>query len=363
VPSPLSAGPGARRSWLALGAAVVLLGLVFLILWWKSEKHPPQSRPDEKYSPPRWPENPLRLGGQGEAVTVSQNPARLLLAWVVSGKDSEVGLWDANLGAVRGRWTLHGRASFLALSPDASLLAFCSECTSAVQVIHTTDGDSQTSFKSDGCIRALAFGPDNRTLALGLDPPRVVLHDAITGRALPAEPERPPPGKDRNISVKAVACSPNGRWLALSLSDGRTYLWETEKGKLRHALPRVEGQVYGLAFSPDSKRLAGAVALRMPSVCLWNPETGELVREVPWDKKHKEVFSVAFSRDGRLLASGSFGRILLWDMYRDRALGEPFETEHETGIIRGLSFSHEGTNLFSAGYAGVLRRWDVPPLP
>ncbi len=114
----------------------------------------------------------------------------------------------------------------------------------------------------------------------------------------------------------------------------------------------------GLAFSPDSKWLAGfyRVPIGAPvEVKLWNSHTGEELRTF---QGHDEaVLAAVFSPDGKLLATASADRTArLWDV----------ETGEELRILRGhvatlcaVAFSPDGKRLVTASADGTLRVWET----
>jgi WD40 repeat protein len=69
------------------------------------------------------------------------------------------------------------------------------------------------------------------------------------------------------------------------------------------------------------------------------------------------VSSVAFSPDGQTLASGSWERIILWDVAKHRRLGVPL-TGH-SGVVQSLAFSPDGKILVSGSTGNGVMLWDV----
>jgi Caspase domain/WD domain, G-beta repeat len=110
--------------------------------------------------------------------------------------------------------------------------------------------------------------------------------------------------------------------------------------------------VMGVAFSPDGRLLA--TASDDQTARLWDPATGECLRTLTGHDG--EVNSVAFGPDGRLLATASDDQTArLWDP----ATGEHQRTlvGHD-GAVSGVAFSPDGRLLATAGSDNTARLWD-----
>jgi WD40 repeat protein len=129
-----------------------------------------------------------------------------------------------------------------------------------------------------------------------------------------------------------------------------TYVTAKEGAILEHA-----GEVFAVAFSPDGKTIASG---SIDATVILRDATSKQRKQVLWGKTTTSyVFCVAFSPDGKTIASGySDNTIILWDV----AIGYKKQTlTGHTNYVHSLAFSPDGTTIASASYDRTIILWDA----
>ena len=114
-------------------------------------------------------------------------------------------------------------------------------------------------------------------------------------------------------------------------------------------------RVSTVAFSPDGKTLASGSF--DDTVRLWDVATRRQIGN-PLTGHTGAILSVAFSPDGKTLASSSDDQtVRFWDVATRRQIGNSL-TGH-TGVVSSVAFSPDGKTLASSSFDQTVRLWDV----
>src|SRR5262249_11866810 len=138
--------------------------------------------------------------------------------------------------------------------------------------------------------------------------------------------------------VWAAAFSPDGRTVLTGSEAGNVQFWVAATG-LPLGLPRsIIGNVNAVCFSPDGKTALSSRTYEPAQASLW--ETPPLPGEVVPDIRAPGVQALAFSRDGRRMATGSSdGTVQVWDLAENKPLGQPLRHKN---AVKAVAFSPDG---------------------
>ncbi len=340
------------------------------------------------------------LTGHGDEVfTIAFSPDGKTLA--SGSSDFTVMLWDTTtLKPLYAPLKGHLNSVFsVAFSPDGKILASASTDKSILlwdahtgkRIGHDltghTDSMYSVAFAPGTGATTLASGGADGTITLWDDPPRkwlgrplrhsewvtrvafspkgdllassgagLILWDAVNSKAL--DPALLP----RSEAVGGVAFSPDGQMLASGSRDGKITLWNVSQ---RQALPErlgddateVSSLTFQPALEPDQKAKVLSWGKKDGTIVLWEVDNHR-PSGPPLTGHQAAVVSLAFSRDGRTLASGDIdGSVILWDADSRKPL-TPALGGHEKGVTC-LAFSPDGSTLASGSYDKNIFLWDV----
>ncbi len=286
---------------------------------------------------------------------VSPDGTRLAIS--VADAQKPIAVFDAKSGKQTAICKGHaaGFSGFI-FSPDSSRLVTVSEDRTARVWDAATGALLATCRGHASKLIGAAFSPDGSRLVTTSADATVRQWDPRTGQEVV-------PYYDRHSGeVVTARYSPDGQWLASAGTDRTVRVWRAADRQDVAILHGHTGTVRGLAFSPDGRRLvsqsyytditkgAGDSTIRVWDV---DPQA-----TLPVLRGHTSyVFPVAYSRDGRWLASGGWDNTLrLWDA----ATGEPCATLPHPSLVCDVAFGPDGTWLVTGcGGYDRLRIWDV----
>jgi WD40 repeat protein len=188
--------------------------------------------------------------------------------------------------------------------------------------------------------------PDGARLAVAWDDGAVQVWDLRSGK-MEAEwsvkPTKPPPIWRGKKGVVSLAFSPDSKRLAGGPADGTVRVWDAATGKEEQRFPGDLGEFGSPAFSPDGKRLAAA--LFSGPVKVWDLASGQEEHTLKGDDKDHSFDCVAFSADGKRLAAASFHGLTAWDLESEEPLLHRTEDKDVIVVPEAVSFTADGDGI------------------
>jgi len=270
----------------------------------------------------------LVLNGESGIAQATTNTAGEIAAWAPEAQwmatittNGELYVSDLNSQAILFHLphvTVHrfdiGYSYPVALSPNGHLLAIIErdarpeQPDRRIRLWSLPDGQEQEAIPLDSRSRCIAFSGDGNLLATGDGKGRAHVWSVGGPHRILLS------FKAHDFQVLALAFSPDDRTLATGSSDrAKIRLWDLSTGELRqHIFAGQLDDVWSLAFSHDGKRLASGS--RKAPIQIWNLElepTGEILES---DLATHGYANFVFSPDGRWMAAGcSNNTVKVWE--------------------------------------------------
>ncbi|MCY4403579.1 MAG: WD40 repeat domain-containing protein [Candidatus Poribacteria bacterium] len=288
-------------------------------------------------------------------------------------------LWDTTTG--RHKITLEYAVSGdnIAYSPDGEVIAIIVSGT--ILLLDATTGEQKSELQI-GVEKHFSFSPDGTTIAAVDENGIVQVWDTKGGIPIKYGFEEETrvklevpiaTGKHKYTfecadSVGGIVFSPDGDTLTTANANNTVQVWNTKTGALKYTLEHTSS-IIGMSFSEYSTfNDAGAghniliTAHSDKTVRLWNTKTHVCQHTFSLTKHTDAIHSVAFSPDGKTLATASFdGNYLLWEipsgLFKE-TLGKDRTTSQNDFVG---SFSPDG-DTFALGNGGSVEILGLAPV-
>jgi len=290
-------------------------------------------------------------GPTSTVISVAGSPDGKRIA--TGGYDGSLRVWNAAPG--RELLTIPGHAGIVwnvAFSPDGSHLASAS-VDGFIRLWNSETGEllltiPRGSSPCDG-FTGLAFSADGSHIAAGCVDGMITVWDSRTGEILTSL-------NGHTNMVVGLAFAPDGKRLASASWDGTAKVWDLASGDEITTLRGHASQalISNIIFSPDGATVFSGVA-EDKFAYQWDATTGQVVKT--FSGEGKEIYGVALSPDGSLLAAGNQdGNISLFAVES----GEKLRVlSGHAGLVFRLAFNQDGTLLASTGFDRLAKVWDV----
>jgi WD40 repeat protein len=257
----------------------------------------------------------------------------------------EIKIWDVETGEQRAAWNKPASSPHLAFSRDGARLVSASETGFVVLEV---DSGKILLERSRDSLGPVAISPQGDRVAFSSGNASFSVVDVPEGNTMFTS------WGVQEMKMWGVAFSADGRRVAATSEQGILRVWELPSG--REITAAIAPYAMALAFSPDRKIVA-ALKENESALALFDAESGKPLRSFPVEQS--SLFRAAFSPDGSKLVTVGYDH---GPKFFDVASGkELFRLEESNGAFN-LAFSKDGRRLATGGRASC-SIWDLASQP
>jgi len=266
---------------------------------------------------------------------------------------------DPTKGGTAGGTNVLGVADIAFHPNDPKVIA--SACGNQVHVWNPQDGKPGKTLvnlgKTDKPVKAIAYSPDGKQIALGADDGILRVYESDSGKATYTSPTR-------NARIEKLAYSPNGKMIVVGDSNtfAAVYAPGTPNPLAMTAQVVNNGEVMGVAFAPDNSGVfscgrdgtARLTAGPKPDGTTAG-NTSTKLRE--YTGHTGAVTSLAVVADGAILATGGEDKtVRVWEITSGKQLRV---LQGHLGRVTAIASRSDGKQIASGSEDGAIRMWDL----
>jgi WD40 repeat protein len=274
---------------------------------------------------------------------------------LVASADNSVVLLDIDTGKELRRWPIDvAPGAFSADGKRMVSLKFDAKFRPTITVWDLTSGKALQSWERRAV--GMALSPDGTTLAL-CDYQEITILDSTSG-AERLRWKSPLPNAGHTTNSRLIEFSPDGTILASSAPAG-VALWDPKTGRAAGAVksPLLQASAPGtVAFSRDGRLLAAGTANK--GLFVWEVKTGKLLHTMSDAGAGLPIYVVNFTPDARTLISQAhlFHHARLWDLDTGKEVSPP---DTHAARIDAIGFSADGNEVATLGPGDPVAVWDA----
>ena len=289
---------------------------------------------------------------------------------IISGGDScDLSVWDRRSCQRKASLSLHhGRIWAIAVDRQNKRIASASD-DHTVRLWDAATGKCLITLPGHrNWVRTVAFSRHGQFLASAGDDCTIRIWNTGSGYCLKTLEQT---AADKRYWIRSVAFDPqNARYLVSGGDSQVVERWDRKEGTCKPLASHTQ-RIYSVAYSPDGKLIASGSA--DATVKLWDTEAGNVRHHLK--NADMAIQTVAFSPDGRYLAAGGEDQVVyVWSLddktledknIEDKNLEEscfvfmPRDSSDLSGGIRSIAFSPDGKFLISGGLDEIIRISDL----